>query len=154
MATVLRQPQTRYWIAAFRDAYGRQHRRSTRETVKTRALEVARQFERVAKGKGNRQLVKETFASFYRQHYGTDLAFASVREYFEGWLAVRKAETAPNTYDRYERTLRRFLEFLGDDAEKDLNELSKIQITKFRDLRNAHTIASARLQPPPQEGAR
>src|SRR6516162_11522319 len=135
MASVTRQPQTRYWIAAFRDAQGKQHRRSTKETVKTRALEVARQYERVAKGKGNRQLVKETFANFYREHYGEDLSFASVRGYFESWLAVRKAETSLSSYDRYARCVQRFLEFLGEDGGKDLNELQRFQITKFRDLR-------------------
>jgi integrase len=142
MASVTRQPQTRYWIATFRDAYGNQHRRSTRETIKTRALEVARQFERVAKGKGNRQLVKETFADFYREHYGADLAFKSIRAYFEGWLSARKAETAWNSFLRYERALRRFLEFLGPDAEKDLNELSRTRIKDFRDLRVTKTSPS------------
>jgi hypothetical protein len=37
MAAILKQPGSRYWIAAFRDAKGKQIRRSTRETVKTRA---------------------------------------------------------------------------------------------------------------------
>jgi integrase len=147
MASVIRQPQTRFWIATFRDAQGRQHRRSTKETVKTRALEVARQYERVAKARGNRQTVKETFISFYRQHYGEDLSFASVRGYFESWLAVRKAETSWSSYDRYARCVERFLEFLGEDAGKDLNELERLQIAKFRDLRLEKTsVASANLE--------
>jgi integrase len=147
MASVTRQPETRYWIAAFRDAQGKQHRRSTKETIKTRALEVARQYERVAKGRGNRQLVKETFANFYREHYGEDLAFASVRGYFESWLAARKAETSSSSYDRYARCVERFLEFLGEDAGKDLNELQRLEITKFRDLRLEKTsVTSANLE--------
>jgi len=54
MASVVKQAGSKFWIAAFRDATGKQHRRSTGETVKTRALDVAKQFERVSKGKGNR----------------------------------------------------------------------------------------------------
>jgi integrase len=147
MASVIRQPQTRFWIATFRDGQGRQHRRSTKETIKTRALEVARQYERVAKARGNRQLVKETFVNFYREHYGEDLSFASVRAYFESWLAGRKAETSWSSYDRYARCVRRFLEFLGEDAGKDLTELSRLEITKFRDQRLGKTsVSSANLE--------
>jgi hypothetical protein len=133
MATVIRQPGSRYWIAAFRDATGKQHRRSTGETQKTRALEVAKQFERAGKGKGNPHRVRATFADFYREHFGIELSFSNVRTYCQNWLATRKAETRPATYSRYEKTIERFLETLGDSAEKDLNEVTKSHITTFRD---------------------
>ncbi len=61
MATVVRQPSCKYWIAAFRDASGRQHRRTTREIDKKRAQAVAEQFERVAKRKGSPQRVRQIF---------------------------------------------------------------------------------------------
>ena len=137
MATVIKQPGSKYWIAAFRDATGKQHRRSTGEVLKSRALEVAKQFERVSKGKGNRHRVRNTFADFYREHFGIDLPFASVRTYCQNWLTGRKAETSVATYARYERTIQRFLDSLGEHAEKDLNEVTKVQITAFRDSRLA-----------------
>jgi integrase len=59
--------------------------------------------------------------------------FSSIRTYCQKWLATRKAETRLATYSRYERTLQRLLEFLGEEAEKDLNEITKDQITTFRD---------------------
>lgn len=135
MATVLKQPGSKFWIAAFRDATGKQHRRSTGEVLKSRALEVAKQFERVGRGKGNRHRVRNTFADFYREHFGIDLPFSSLRTYCQNWLVPRKVETSIATYARYERTLKRFLEFLGDDAEKDLNEITPAKITAFRDSR-------------------
>jgi integrase len=134
MATVLKQPGTRYWIAAFRDASGKQHRRSTRETNRRRALEVARQFEKASKGKGNPHQVKATFADFYREHFGVELPFSTLRAYCHNWLATRKGETASATYARYEKTVNRFLEFLGSSqAEADLNTVTKSHITAFRD---------------------
>jgi integrase len=139
MATVIKQPGSKYWIAAFRDATGKQHRRSTGEVLKFRALEVAKQFERVSKGKGNRHKVRNTFADFYREHFGIDLPFASARTYCQNWLTARKAETSAATYARYERTIQRFLDSLGEHAEKDLNEVTKVQITAFRDFRLAQT---------------
>ncbi len=133
MATVIKQPGSKFWIAAFRDATGKQHRRSTGETTKTRALEVAKQFERASKGKGNRTRVRNTFADFYREHFGVDLPFATVRTYCQNWLSTRKAETAKATYSRYKITVERFLESLGEAAETDLNEITKSHITAFRD---------------------
>jgi hypothetical protein len=109
------------------------HRRSTGEVLKSRALEVAKQFERVSKGKGNRHRVRNTFADFYREHFEIDLPFASVRAYCQNWLNARKAETSVATHSRYEKTIERFLESLREAAETDLNEVTKSHITAFRD---------------------
>jgi hypothetical protein len=64
MATVIKYPTGRYWIAAFRDASGRQHRRTTREVDRKGAQPVAEQYERVAKRQGSPQRVRQilTFA--------------------------------------------------------------------------------------------
>jgi integrase len=134
MASVTRQPLTRYWIATFRDAQGKQHRRSTKETSKTRALEVARQFERVAKGKGNAHKIRNTFAEFYREHYGVDLPFSNVRSHCENWLSGHKAEISESTFSSYRKSIERLLEYLGDDAGKDLTDISKPRIAGFRDF--------------------
>ena len=70
MASIVRSRSSRYWIAAFRDASGKQHRRSTREADKKRARAVAQQYERVAKRQGSPQRVRQVFSEFYREHYG------------------------------------------------------------------------------------
>jgi hypothetical protein len=67
---VIKQPGSKYWIAAFRDATGKQ-RRSTGEMLKSRALEVAKQFERVSKRQGQPAQVRNSFADFYREHSGS-----------------------------------------------------------------------------------
>ncbi|MGB7792070.1 MAG: hypothetical protein WBL39_12755, partial [Terrimicrobiaceae bacterium] len=78
MASIVRSRSSRYWIAAFRDASGKQHRRSTREVDKKRALAVAQQYERVAKRQGSPQRVRQVFSEFYREHYGQDIPFTTV----------------------------------------------------------------------------
>ena len=105
MATVIKYPTGRYWIAAFRDSRGRQHRRTTREVDKKRARAVAEQFERVAKRKGNPQRVRRILSEFYREHYEQDLPFTTVRAYAANWLAIRKVETTPATHRRYGDTI-------------------------------------------------
>ena len=135
MATVVRQPSCKYWIAAFRDASGRQHRRTTREIDKKRAQAVAEQFERVAKRKGSPQRVRQIFSEFYREHYGEDLPFASTRKYALEWLATRQVETSPATHRRYGDAIEKFVSFLGAAADDGLEEISRSQIAAFRDAR-------------------
>jgi integrase len=150
MASVVKQPSSRYWIAAFRDSSGRQHRRTTREIDKKRALAVAEQFERVAKRRGSPQRVRQIFAEFYRDHYGQDLPFSSVHDYIHAWLAARKPEISPLTFGRYKDAARKFLSFLGPAVtRRGLDEISQSQILAFRDsllARLASTTANVELK--------
>ena len=91
MASVIKYRSSKYWIAAFREASGRQRHRTTREVDRKRAQSVVQQYERVAKRSSQR--VRQIFSAFYREHYGEDLPFASVRKYALEWLATRKAES-------------------------------------------------------------
>jgi integrase len=137
MATVIRQPGSRYWIAAFRDAAGKQYRRSTREVDRKRAQAVAEQYERVAKAKGSAQRVRQVIAEFMREHYGQDLPSASAQNYCARWLAARRAETAPGTHRRYGDTVAKFLAHLGPAANRGLDEITSDQIAAFRDAQLA-----------------
>jgi integrase len=135
MATVVKQPSCRYWIAAFRDSRGRQHRRTTRETNRRRAQAVADQYERAAKGQGHPQRVRQILSEFLHEHFGggEELPFSSVEEYCGRWLAARKTETVALTYLRYNGTISKFLDFLGPQAQRGLDEITRTQISAFRD---------------------
>ena len=135
MASVIKYPSGRYWIAAFRDASGRQHRRTTREIDKKRAQAVAGKFEMAAKSKGSPQRVRQIFSEFYRDHYGEELPFASVRKYALEWLATRKAETSPATHRRYGEAVQKFLSFSVLMQTKALKKSPGTQIAAFRDTR-------------------
>lgn len=139
MASLVKYPRSKYWIAAFRDSRGRQHRRTTREMDRKRALAVADQYERVAKRKGNPQRVRATFAEFYKEQYGEDLPVATARAYLAKWLAARKTELARATYLRYKKTVEKFIAFLETDADCDLGEITKARIAAFRDAHAAKT---------------
>ena len=81
--------------------------KSTRNAPRRR-----RKLELVAQRKGNPQRVRQTFAEFFRDHYGQDVPFLSVRDFTSRWLAARKAETSPATFRRYDEIVRKFLGFL------------------------------------------
>ena len=136
MASVIKQ-SSRYWIAAFRDASGRQYRRTTRETNRNRARAVAEKYESAAKAKGNAQRVRKILSEFLREHYGEELPFATARDFINQWLAARKAETSPATFRRYEEVVGKFLSFLGTRAQAPLEEITKTQILSLRDAQIA-----------------
>jgi integrase len=133
MAFLVHYPTSRYWIASFYDARGRLHRRSTRETNRARALEVAKKYERAAKAKGNPQQVRKVLSEFLRDHFGEELPFAAADDFINQWLAARKAETSPATFRRYEEVTVKFLTFLGARAQGPLEQIGKTQVVAFRD---------------------
>jgi integrase len=132
MASLIKQA-SRYWIAAFRDASGRQYRRTTRETNRARAQAVADKYEHAAKARGNSQRVRKTLSEFLRDHYGEELPFDTVRHFVHQWLAARKAETSIGTFRRYADVAEKFLAFLSSKAQAPLEEITKMQILAFRD---------------------
>jgi integrase len=149
MASVIRYQKSRYWVAAFRDASGKQHRRTTRETSRKRALAVAEQFERVAKRQASAARVRKTFSEFYREHYGEALPRATVRSFSAQWLASRKAETSAFSHRIYENALGKFLAFLGSQADEGLDEITRSQVAAFRDAQlavSASATASIQLK--------
>jgi hypothetical protein len=133
VAFVLKYPSSRFWIASFYDANGRLRRRSTRETNRNRALEVARVFEKAAKGAGSAQHVRQVLSEFMREHFRSDLPTASVRDYCEQWLSARRAETSPVTWRKYHDGAQAFLEHLGSRASRGLDEITRADVTGYRD---------------------
>jgi integrase len=143
MASVIRYEKSRYWVAAFRDASGKQHRRTTRETSRKRALAVAEQFERVAKRQASAARVRKTFSEFYREHYGEDLEQqSSVRSYVQQFLDSRKNETSARSRAVYRLSLEKFLAFLGARADQPLDEVTRQQVAAFRDAQLACSAAA------------
>jgi hypothetical protein len=132
MASVLRYPSSRYWIACFRDANGRQFRRSTRETVKTRALAVAGAFERAAKAKGSAQRVRQVLSGFLAEHFDEELPAATVADLFSRWLAARRRNRG-NEFRQIWHRRRRLPFLLGPRAGRGIESISREDIIGFRD---------------------
>jgi integrase len=133
MASLIRQPTSKYWTAAFRDSEGKQQRRSTKETNKKRAQAVADQLERAAQSKGSLARLRRTFAEFCREHFGSEASTMSVAEYTQQWLRRREAETSPATHRRYRNAIDKWLEFLGPNASQGVEGITQAQVFAFRD---------------------
>jgi hypothetical protein len=94
MASVTKKLRSKYWFACFRDLHGHQHRRSTGQIDRKKALEVARHYELVAQRRLKPQRVRETLAELYREIYGESVPTATLRNYVADWLATKEHEAA------------------------------------------------------------
>jgi hypothetical protein len=109
VASVHLQPKSNYYVAAWRDHEGRQHRRSTRETNKRRAIEVARLFEAATKKYQSREHAWRTLRQLFNVVYGEDCVDSSVRKYAEQWLRSKEPSVSASTIAFYSGSVTRLL---------------------------------------------
>jgi integrase len=133
MASLARYPDSPYWIACFRDENRKQCRRSTHETNRRRAQNIADTMEQVAKRKLNARRIREAVNEIYRDVSGQGLPHASVAGYATAWLAQKKLECKASSHELYEKGVNKFLAFLGERASADLCDIEKRSIVGFRD---------------------
>lgn len=133
MASLTRKTTSPYWIACFTDHTGRQRQRSTKETDRKKALKLAEDFEEAFRGKPNEAQARKVLSEIYREVTGEKLNLESSREYLDNWIKRKTPETKPGTLARYKIAVRKFLEFLGPRAERDLTFISSRDVLAFRD---------------------
>jgi integrase len=132
MASITRKPRSKFWFACFRDANGRQRRRSTKTTDRKKAIKIAEQYEQVGQRKLPARAVRETLAELYREMYNERLPAATVQQFVGNWLEAKKPEVSPATLAFYKKSTAKFLEFLGSAAELDLTSVTRTALVEFR----------------------
>jgi integrase len=133
MASLWKHPESRYWVACYTDATGKQRKRSTRSVDRTQAMRMAEEFEKSYRNLATEAQARRVLTDIYEQVHGRPLATATVEAFLLGWLKTKKAEATASTYARYENVTKAFLEFLGDRKAKDLHFLTVNDVTAFRD---------------------
>ena len=88
--------------------------------------------------------MRQILSEFLRGHFSgeSDLPFASVTTYCEQWLAARKAEISPGTHRHYEDAVTKFLDFLGPQAQRSIEDVTRTQVSAFRDAQLSRTAAA------------
>jgi integrase len=86
--------------------------------------------------------LRRNFAEFCREHFGSEASALSAAEYAQQWLDRRKVETSLATHRRYQNGIDKWLEFLGPDAGRGLEEITKRRVFAFRDARAKASAAN------------
>lgn len=118
MASIHKSNKSRFWIAAWRDADGKQHQRSTKMTDHSKAMFFAMEMERAARMAGRGELVEAQARLILsellkRVHPDETLRMPSVESYLKGWLDSKEAAKSKTTAARYRATVTDFLKHLG-----------------------------------------
>jgi len=154
MATLRKLKSSKNWIAQFRDANGKLMTRSTRvadtgtsaERAKARASakRIADQFERTARGETvvEAQLRKALF-EIYEEANQSKVQEKSIRQFFDDYIDLLRKKVdlkqrSQSTLIRYEGTVNRFLEVIGESrAAASFDTLQVEDFENFRDKRLA-----------------
>jgi integrase len=132
MASLVRKKGSKFWFAAYRDLGGKQHRQTTGETDRKKAILIAQDYEGIAQGKVKRHRALERIAELYRQVYGEEVPTASVRHFVEEWLSLKTPEVSCSTLASYKKSAAKFLKYLGTAADSDIAIIRRATIAGFR----------------------
>jgi len=105
---------------------------NTGTTDRERAKQIAKQYEMTTQKRGSSQKVREAFSNLFKEFFGEEVPSITVRKFVDRWLKDRKQETAPGTMAVYDNSVRRFLSFLGPDADRELADVTRTRITDYR----------------------
>src|SRR4030095_13535101 len=132
MASLIKRPTSKFWVACFTDRHGRRLKRSTKEVDRKRALKITDAFEEAARRKRTAIQIRRVISQLHREITGDDLPDTSVRGFIASWLERKKPEIAPSTSAFYRNAASKFLTFLGPAADDDLTAVTRDQLTRFR----------------------
>lgn len=135
MAYLAKHPKSRFWFAIWRDAGGKQIRRSTKATNRKIAMRIAGEYELATLKRRTSRQVREVIASLHREITGDELAFPTVKEYVAAWLERKGPETADSTLAFYKKSTGNFLSYLGEAAEKPIDQITNRHVSGFRNSR-------------------
>jgi integrase len=132
MASLVKRPESKFWIACFTDASGRQLKRSTKLLDKKEAMKLAIQFESAADGAmSQRQAVAVIGDLMAAQR--KPLPSVTVEDWVNQWVSRREKEVSLSTYHYYESSGRKWVEWLGARAKDPLSDQTATTLIEFRD---------------------
>jgi integrase len=136
MAFLFKHPQSKYWYAGWKDENGKRVNRSTKLEAKQKnrrmAQRVADEYEDVTKLNRAARQVRETIVGLHQKITGQDLPTVTVKEYCRRFEAMKASESGKATQVHYRNIVKGFLEWLGDRADEDMNNIRSTDMVSYR----------------------
>jgi integrase len=136
-----------FWYAAFTDPLGRRLKKSTGQTSKSRALELAHTWEKASEEARQLRLTearaREVISELMQSVGGESLTVFTVEQWFGHFVNQKKKSRAAKTGARHAQTMRGFIEFLGPKARLNIAAVTSKDIADFRDRRQSLGLAPA-----------
>jgi len=132
VASLTKRATSQFWVACFIDGNGRRLKRSTATVDRKRAQRIAEEYESASRRKRTALQVRRVIAQLHQEITGDKVSSTSVRAFFDSWLERKTPEISSVTLAFYRNAAAKFLAFLGDEADRDLTEITRDDITQFR----------------------
>ncbi|MBI5767888.1 MAG: tyrosine-type recombinase/integrase [Verrucomicrobia bacterium] len=138
MAFLRRFPRSPYWFAGFTLPDGRRVQRSTKQSNRKKAQSVADAWEKAAKLGAEKRFgeaqARRVVGEIYETVNNEPLPSKTAREFLTDWAEGRKNDTAPRTQQAYAQVVRDFVICIGERADRDISQVSRSDVAKYRDL--------------------
>ena len=132
MASIIRRPESKYFIACWTDAEGRRLKRSTKTTESKLAASWPASSRKRAARSERRSRPGKILADIYKDISGEELPTVTVRDFFDGFVDRKRPEIGRATLDYYAGHARRFLDWLGEKADRDIAAITSTEIIAYR----------------------
>ena len=145
MASLWKRSKSKYWVACYTAADGRQLKRSTRETNKSKAQIIADAWEQ-AESLGShglltsREQIRIVLEQTYYRLTGEKPETLTVRQWLDRWLKNEQGAIAETTFKKYESLVADFFRFLGTRQHVALEAITTDDFLRYRD----HLLAEGR----------
>lgn len=145
MASLWKRPKSKYLVACYTAADGRQLKRSTRETNKSKAQIIADAWEQ-AESLGSqglltsREQIRIVLEQTYYRLTGEKSETLTVRQWLDRWLKNEHGAIAETTFKKYESLVADFFRFLGTRQHVALEAIATDDFLRYRD----HLLAEGR----------
>jgi integrase len=143
MATLTKDSHERspYWICCYTAADGRRLKKSTKQTDRTKALEVCLALERAegmaAQGTLTETRARELIGEVLERTSGDSLPFYTTEGWLRDWLRGKEVSKSKNTHLKYSHTIESFIKGVGGRARLNIAAITPKDIESFRDAQIA-----------------
>jgi integrase len=126
-----------YWICCYTAADGRRLKKSTKQTDRTKALEVCLALEQAeglaARGTLTEIRARELIGEVLERTSGDSLPFYTAEGWLRDWVRGKEISKAKNTHVKYSHTIESFITHLAGRAKLNVAAISPKDIGSFRD---------------------
>ena len=133
MASVWKRENSKYWYACFTAPNGRRLKKSTGLKDRRQALKIAEELEDAYRGKRAGKQLRKVFSEAHKDVTGKELPSTSLKDYTKTWISRKKGEIAESTLGAYKRSIASFLEWLGDRANDEIEDVDTQDLIRYRD---------------------
>src|SRR5260370_25537213 len=138
MATLTKDSRERspYWICCYTAADGRRLKKSTKQTDRTKALEVCLALKRAegmaAQGTLTEMRARELIGEVLERTCGDTLPFYTTEGWLRDWLRGKQVSKSENTHLKYSHTIESFIAHIGRPAKLNIADICAENIATCR----------------------